>query len=107
MHRYRVSNVARSPFGIRAEYQLREHFFERVADHQGPQMWHCVVCDNTALMQDDYPSRQLLHYLEHVRAVQNGLTTSGQYSDEMTEYECRCHIETRIGFVKDENVWIV
>src|SRR5215217_6377572 len=58
-------------------------------------------------MKDDDPCAQFLDHLEDVRTVQNGLPPLGEYSNEMPQHECGGDIEAGIGFIEDQNTWVV
>ena len=76
--------------GILMDDKLAEDLRQRWEIHEGPQVFHGVVCYDVSLVKDDDPGANLLGHFEHVGRINNDLIFPGQLLDQVSDDEpCR------------------
>src|SRR4051812_45186461 len=107
MRRHHVRDRSRRALGILVADQLGEDVLERAVRPQRAQGGHRVVGDDLAAAQHDDAAAHLLHGLEHVRAVDDGLAAFGEDADQVTHHQRGGDVEPRFGLVEDHDVGVV
>src|ERR1022692_4427848 len=78
-----------------------------IRDYKVTGVQTCALLIYASLAQNDDAGAHLLHYLQHVRAVQNDLALARQRLGEVLEHQAGSDVEARERLVEDEDIGVV
>ena len=87
--------------------KLRENAFERWLLHQVAQALDGVVRHHLALAQDQHRRADLLHHLQHVRAVEDHFAFVGQRPQQAAQHQGGVDVQSGKWFVQNQQVGVV
>ena len=93
--------------GILLADELGEGAFEVWKVHEFGQLGRMGIGKNSAVGNHDDTVADLLDNFEHVRDIKNSLALRGQQFQQIFEQSCGNHVESRKGFVEDEQLGVV